>query len=75
MKLWYEMEVNQSSTPATPARAFKVSRMCRLDTIRSDAQKASIRHGNAVIFEMPAGRIIYEYRNGEVTYAGTGASR
>jgi len=71
IKLWYEIEIFQWSTPTTRARRFAASRVRRLATARNDAQNASIEHGNAGIYQMPGGHVIAEYQHGEITYTET----
>lgn len=75
MKLWYEVQATQWSTPSSPARNFTVARSFRLDKVQDAAIDASIRYDGAAIYTMPEWHIIAEYKDGETTYTETGASR
>jgi hypothetical protein len=45
-------------------KIYVISKPFRLDRARTDAQNASIQHGNAAVYEMPAGNLIAKYRGG-----------
>ena len=45
-------------------RIYVISKPFRLDRARADAEQASREHGNAAIYEMPAGKLIAKYRGG-----------
>jgi hypothetical protein len=75
IKLWYTVEGTHWSTATTPFRNFTVSRRFNLDDAVADAVTASITCDGTAVFEMPAGHVTHECKNGEVIYAEAGAGR